>query len=162
MSSVIRWDPFRELQDWTERMTRLVGTAVPVRRETDEGLVAGTWAPPVDIVETHDKITLRAELPGFKESQVDLTVEDGVLTLRGERKFEKSTEEENYHRMERSYGTFVRSFTLPNNIDQGRIEAKFADGVLSVEMPKREEAKPKQIKITAGSSPREVDVKRAK
>lgn len=160
MNTIVAWDPLRELNFWNARLARAFGTEISRRRETEESL--GSWMPPVDIAETKDKLTLRAELPGFKEDQVELTVEDGVLTLRGERKFEKDAEEENYHRVERSYGTFVRSFTLPTNVDQSRIEARFADGILSVELPRREEARPKQIKIAAGPGTKDAEVKKAK
>jgi len=123
--------------------------------------------PPVDIVEGKDKIHLKVELPGFKEDQVNLTVEDGLLTIRGERKFNRENKDENYHRIERSYGTFVRSFTLPNSIEQTKIQATFSDGILNIEMPKREETKPKQIQIKAGTAEtgsarkKEIDVQKA-
>jgi HSP20 family protein len=148
-------------------MNRLLGQeGRPAARRDEENFVAGSWVPPVDIVEGKDKIELKVELPGFKEDQVQLTVEDGLLTIRGERKFESEDKEENYHRIERSYGTFVRSFTLPRTVDQNRIQANFADGILAIEMAKREETKPKQIQIKAGQAagaPRkkEIDVQRA-
>lgn len=166
MNGITRWDPFQELQTWSDRMSRVFsGERTPARRSEEENISFGSWMPPVDIVEGKDKIHLKVELPGFKENQVNLTVENGLLTIRGERKFESDDREENYHRIERSYGTFVRSFTLPNSVDQGHIRANFADGVLTIEMPKREETKPKQIPIQAGSSgePRkkEIDVQKA-
>jgi HSP20 family protein len=168
MNGITRWDPFQELQNWGERMSRLIGSdRAPARRGEEEGLAYGTWMPPVDIVEGKDKIQLKVELPGFKEDQVNLTVEDGLLTIRGERKFNRESKEENYHRIERSYGSFVRSFTLPNSVEQNRIQATFSDGMLNIDMPKREETKPKQIQIKAGSaeagSPskkKEIDVQR--
>jgi HSP20 family protein len=143
-------------------MSRLLGAEgrTPARRD-EENFLAGSWAPPVDIVEGKDKVELKVELPGFKENQVQLTVEEGLLTIRGERKFESENKEENYHRIERSYGTFVRSFTLPRTVDQNRIQANFADGILSIEMSKREETKPRQIQIKAGqpaSAPRKKDI----
>jgi HSP20 family protein len=168
MTDMIRWDPFGELRSWNDRLSRVIGAGGDLSRARgDEPLQTGTWIPPVDIVEGKDRITLKAELPGFKENQVDLTVEDGVLTIRGERKFEKETGDENFHRVERSYGNFVRSFSLPTNVDQGKITAQFSDGILHVEMPKREETKPKQIKITPGATgssagSKDVDVKKAK
>jgi HSP20 family protein len=167
MNNVVRWDPFQELQTWSDRMSRLLGaeSRTPARRD-EENFAVGSWAPPVDIVEGKDKVELKVELPGFKEDQVQLTVEDGLLTIRGERKFESENKEENYHRIERSYGTFVRSFTLPRTVDQNRIQANFADGILSIEMSKREETKPRQIQIKAGQvagAPRkkEIDVQKA-
>jgi HSP20 family protein len=148
-------------------MSRLLGaeSRTPARRD-EENFAVGSWAPPVDIVEGKDKVELKVELPGFKEDQVQLTVEDGLLTIRGERKFESENKEENYHRIERSYGTFVRSFTLPRTVDQNRIQANFADGILSIEMSKREETKPRQIQIKGGQvagAPRkkEIDVQKA-
>jgi len=164
MNAMTRWDPFREIRTWNERMNRIFGSELPTRREEDETLLSGAWMPPVDIVETKDKIALNIELPGFRENQVDLTIEDGVLTVKGERKLEKRSNEENYHRIERAYGSFVRSFTLPTAVEQNQISANFADGILHVEMPKREETKPKQIRIRAGSGDdgrKDIDVKKS-
>lgn len=165
MTSLIpRFDPlFSDLDAWNQRLSRMFNREVPARTDREEPLMTGTWLPPVDIIEGKEKITLRAELPGFKDDQVELTVEDGVLSLKGERKLEKETSEQNYHRIERSYGTFVRSFTLPTTVDQTNIQASFADGILSIEMPKREESRPKQIKIAAGSGARkDIDVKKTR
>ena len=163
MNGLTRWDPFQELNWWNDRLGRLLGpeTARTSRGDADQALTSGNWLPPVDIVEGKDRIKLNVELPGFKENQVNLTVENGMLTIKGERKFEKEDKEENYHRVERSYGTFVRSFTLPTSIDQNKIQADFADGILHVEMPKREETKPKQIPIAGGkdAKKKEIDVK---
>ena len=167
MNGMVRWDPFQELQSWSDRMSRLLGSeGRTAARRDEENFASGSWVPPVDIVEGKDKIQLKVELPGFKEDQVQLTVEDGLLTIRGERKFESEDKEENYHRIERSYGTFVRSFTLPRTVDQNRIQASFSDGILSVEMSKREETKPRQIQIQAGqaaggSRKKEIDVQKA-
>jgi HSP20 family protein len=125
-------------------------------------LSVGAWIPPVDIVEEKDRILMTAELPGFKESEIEIQMEGGVLTLRGERKSETEREGRTFHRMERSYGQFVRSFTLPNNVDRDRIKANFANGLLEIELPKREEAKPRQIKISAdsgGAKKETIDVK---
>ena len=145
--ALIRWnDPFRELAALQDRMNRVFeGTLSRARNE--EELFTGTWAPPVDIYETKDKITLKAELPGFDEKQITLRFEDGVLTLEGERKFEKETGDENYHRVERSYGKFVRTFSLPTTVDYEKIAASFENGILTVSLPKKEETKPKQIRI---------------
>ena len=163
MNGLTRWDPFQELNWWSDRLNRILGpeTARAAKPEGEQALTYGNWLPPVDIVEGKDKIRLNVELPGFKEDQVNLTVENGMLTIKGERKFEKEDKEENYHRVERSYGTFVRSFTLPTSIDQNRIQADFSDGILHIEMPKREETKPKQIPIAGGKNARkkEIDVK---
>jgi HSP20 family protein len=154
--ALIKWnDPFRlggqfsELATLQDRMNRVFEDTLG-RGRRDEELFTGTWAPPVDIVETKDKLTLTTELPGFTEEQIHINFEDGVLSIDGERKFERESKEENYHRVERSYGKFLRSFSLPANIDSQRIGAHFANGVLTIEMPKREETKPKSIKVQVG------------
>jgi HSP20 family protein len=159
--NLVTWDPYREIGSLPDRFTRLFGTALP-RRERDEEMSLGAWIPPVDIVEEKDRILMTAELPGFKEDGVEIQMEGGVLTIRGERRSEVEKEGRTYHRMERSYGQFVRSFTLPNNVDRERIKASFENGLLKIEMPKREEAKPKQIKISSGngeSRKETIDVK---
>jgi HSP20 family protein len=158
--ALIRWnDPFRELAALQDRMNRVFeGTLSRTRNE--EELFTGTWAPPVDIYETKDRIVLKAELPGFDEKQIHLRFEDGVLTVEGERKFEKESGEENYHRVERSYGKFVRSFAIPAGVDSEKIAASFNNGVLSVELPKREETKPKHIRIEAAAPQPVIDVKK--
>ena len=106
-----------------------------------------TWAPPVDIYENGDNLVLKAELPGINPDDVEIRVEDNTLYLKGERKFEKEVKEQNYHRVERSYGTFTRTFSLPNSVDADKVAANYKDGVLTLTMPKKEEAKPKTIKI---------------
>ena len=148
--NLVTWDPYRELSSLQDRFNRVFGGALP-RRERDEEMSAGAWIPPVDIVEEKDRILLTAELPGFKENEIEIQMKSGVLTLRNERKSEIEKEKRTFHRIERSYKQFVRSFTLPNNVDRERIQANFANGLLEIELPKREEAKPRQIKITASS-----------
>jgi HSP20 family protein len=148
--NVIRWDPYRDLSSFADRFNRALGTVAG--RERDEELNLGTWIPPVDISEDKDRITLTAELPGFTEDQVEVQMEGGVLTIRGERKFEDEKEGRNFHRLERSYGTFVRSFTLPNNVDRENIHASFKNGLLEIDLPKREEARPRQIKVISGQT----------
>jgi len=147
--NLIRWDPYREMSI-ADRFNRAFG-ALP-GRERDEETSLGTWTPPVDIAEDKDRITLTAELPGFREDQVDVQMEGGVLTIRGERKFEEEKEGRNFHRVERSYGQFLRSFTLPINVDRDQVRASFANGLLEIQMPKREEARPRQIKVTGETS----------
>lgn len=147
-------DPFRELATLQDRMNRIFHDTMA--RGQDEEIFTGTWAPPVDIFETKDRIVLKAELPGFKEDQIQLRFDNGILTLEGERKFEKETGDENYHRVERSYGKFQRSFTLPTMIQNDKIEASFNNGVLTVSLPKREETKPKQIRIQTAAAPIDV------
>lgn len=158
MTAVRRYDPFRELATLQERMNRIFeDTLTGASRREDEPLAA-TWAPPVDVLEKKDRLVLTAELPGFAEEQIQLRFEDGVLTLEGERRFEKEADEARYHCVERSYGRFSRSFRLPANVDEERISATFVDGLLVVELPKREEARPKSIRIrTGGGAP--IDVK---
>jgi HSP20 family protein len=111
-----------------------------------------TWAPPVDIYENGDNLVLKAELPGVDPKDVEIRVEDNTLYMKGERKFEKEVKEENYHRVERSYGNFTRSFSLPNSIDADKVSAEYKDGILTLTMPKKEEAKPKTIKINVSKS----------
>jgi len=154
--NLMRWDPFREVASLQDRLNRAFGG----RTERDDEMSLAAWAPPVDIAEEKDRILITAELPGFKENEIEIQTESGMLTLRGERRFEKEAEGKNYHRVERSYGQFVRSFSLPNNVDREKIKATFKNGLLEVELPKREDAKPKTIRITAGSEPKEsIDVK---
>jgi HSP20 family protein len=129
----------------------------PRRNEREDEMNLAAWAPPVDITEDKDRILITAELPGFKEDQIEIQTEDGMLTLRGERKFEKETDGKSYHRVERAYGQFVRSFSLPNNVDREKIRASFHDGLLQVELPKREDARPKNIKISSGAENKKVE-----
>jgi HSP20 family protein len=146
--NLMRWDPYREVSSLQDRLNRVFGG---YGREREDEMQLSAWAPPVDIAEEKDRILITAELPGFKENEIEIQTENGMLTLRGERKFEKETDGKSYHRVERSYGQFVRSFSLPNNVDREKIHATFKDGLLRVDLPKREDAKPRTIKITAGS-----------
>lgn len=144
--SIVRYDPFRELRSLQDDMNRLFSTAFP-RSGEGEGLTRGVWNPSVDISETQNAIVLEAELPGMKPEEVDITIDNNVITLRGERKFEKKDERDNYHRVERSYGSFTRSFTLPRTVTGEDAQAEFSNGVLRVTLPKREEAKSRKIEI---------------
>jgi HSP20 family protein len=144
---VTRWDPFRDLLGLQERMNRLFDDSVRNVRQGDEALSTSVWTPPVDIYETENEVIVKAELPEVNQKDIEIQVENNTLTLRGERKFDKEVKQENFHRIERSYGTFARSFTLPATIDQEKIRADYKDGILRVVMPKREETKPKQIKV---------------
>ncbi|HWR98025.1 MAG TPA: Hsp20/alpha crystallin family protein [Candidatus Methanoperedens sp.] len=150
--AVIRWTPFRELSTVQERMNRLFEDVMRAPYRSDEGLAASAWAPAVDIYETDKEIVLKAELPEMQEKDIDIKVEDNVLSITGERRMEKEVKEENYHRIERSYGSFNRSFTLPRTLDPEGIKAAYKDGVLKVNIPKKEEVKPKQIKIEVGQA----------
>ncbi len=144
--AIVRWEPFRDLVTAQRDFDRLFQAAFsPQTSETE--LSTRSWAPPVDIYETEDAIVLKAELPGVDAKDVEVRVEDNTLYLKGERKFEKEVKEQNYHRVERSYGSFARSFSLPNSISSDKVKAEFKDGLLTLTMPKREEAKPKTIKI---------------
>lgn len=142
---------FRELMTLQDRMNRLFENSLPQTRSAEGSLFSGSWAPFVDIFETEQAIVLKADLPEVKPSDVDIRVEDNMLYLRGERKMEKEVKEEDYHRVERSYGTFARSFALPHTVSSDKISADYKDGVLKITLPKREESKPKQIKITVNS-----------
>jgi len=150
--AIVRWEPFRDLVSLQDRMNRLFddsfrGVARGGAAEEDWAL-GGSWAPAVDIFEHEGNIVLKAELPGVDSKDVDVRVENNVLTLRGERKFDTEVDKESYHRVERAYGAFSRSFTLPTVVDTDKIKAEVKDGVLRVTLPKREEAKPKQITIS--------------
>ncbi len=144
--AIIRWDPFRDLVTLREKMNRLFEDAVTARGE-DRDMIASTWTPSVDIYETEDSIVLNAEVPGINEKDIEIKIEDNTLTLKGDRKFEKETTEENYHRIERSYGSFFRSFSIPRNVDQEKINAEHDNGVIRITMPKRPESKPKTVKV---------------
>jgi len=150
--AIIRWDPFRDLMTLRERMNRLFEDAFAARGEEKE-LVSGTWTPSVDIYETENELVLSAEIPGLAEKDVEIKIEDNTLTLQGERKFEKETKEENYHRIERAYGSFYRSFTLPNYIDQDKIKAEHENGILKIIMPRKSELKPRKVKILKTNKP---------
>lgn len=144
--AIIRWDPFRDLMTLRERMNRLFEDAVSGRGE-EKDLVSSSWSPSVDIYEDENNLVLTAEVPGIEEKDIEIKIEDSTLTLKGERKFEKETKEENFHRIERSYGSFSRSFTLPHYIDQDKIEAEHENGILKITMPKKPELKPRKVKI---------------
>ncbi len=150
--AIVRWEPFRDLMTVQERMNRIFDDAFRGAagrgQQEDDWALGGTWAPPVDIYEQDGNLVLKAELPGIDPKDVDVRVENNVLTLTGERKFENEVKREQYHRVERAYGRFSRSFTLPNVVDTANSKAEFKEGLLRVVMPKREEAKPKQISIS--------------
>ncbi|MBL8207650.1 MAG: Hsp20/alpha crystallin family protein [Blastocatellia bacterium] len=149
MTLSVRRDPFNEfgsLAKTINDLNRAFSTGLP-RFFNDEGLVKGSWNPTVDVYEDQNGIVLEADLPGLKPGEFELAIENNVLTLKGERKFEKKTEEGNYHRVERSYGSFTRSFTLPSTVDVNNVAADFKDGVLKVALPRKEETKPRQIQV---------------
>ncbi len=147
MTGIVRWDPVKEMLRLQERMTRMFDEVWGQRRLGEEEVITGSWVPAVDVRETKDALEIQVELPGIDAKDVTVSVENGVLSLKGSRNFEKATEGETYHRVERSYGAFERSFTLPTNVDPDRINAVYRLGVLHLTLPKREEAKPKAISI---------------
>jgi HSP20 family protein len=143
--AIVRWNPAGELAGMEiDRLNRMFS-------ELYNDAFSRAWVPPVDIYETDGhEVVLKVELPEVKREDISVTFENGVLTLKGERKFEQETKRENFQRMERHYGSFSRSFTLPNTVDATRINASYKDGVLTVRLPQREEAKPKQIDVNVG------------
>lgn len=145
--AITRFDPFRELAGMQERMNRIF-TDLYARRADDDLMARGDWLPPVDIFENENhEIVIKAELPGLKREDIDVRVENNTLTLRGERKRESSVRDDQYHRIERMYGSFSRSFALPATVDAGRVAAEYRDGILTVRLPLREEARPRQIEV---------------
>jgi HSP20 family protein len=159
--SIVRYDPFRDLRTLQEEVNRLFSTNL-TRGFGEEGIGRGAWNPSVDIYENKDHIVLEAELPGMKREDFELSVENNVITLRGERQFEKKEDSDNYHRVERSYGSFTRSFTLPQTVSAEGATAEYKNGVLRVTLPKREEAKARRIEISgesAGSAAKTIEAK---
>ena len=150
MTLLTRWDPFREFVTIQDRMNRLFrdsyGTQGP-----EEALTNTTFAPPVDVYEDEHNVTLKIEVPGIEEKDIDVRIENNTLTVHGERKFEKEEKEENFRRVERQYGSFTRSFTLPSSVDTGQVSAHYDKGVLKINLAKKAEAKPRQIKVNVGS-----------
>ena len=155
--NVIKYDPFRELKSLQDEMNRIFNTNFP-SAFSHEDIASGGWSPSVDIFENETEIVLEAELPGMKREDFDVSIENNVITLRGERKFEKNEEGENYHRVERAYGTFTRSFSLPRGVSAEATTADFNNGVLRVTLPKREEAKARKIEVTGeDAGPTSID-----
>jgi len=150
MTTISRWEPFRGLSTLHDQVNRLFNETVLRGQGEDSALT--TWAPAVDIYETENELVVKADLPDVAEKDIDVRVENNLLTIRGERKFEKSVSEDNYLRVERSYGAFSRSFSLPNTVNAEAIHAEYKNGVLTVNMPKREESKPRQVKVSISSN----------
>lgn len=141
-------DPWKDFGSLQERINRIFDDTIRTLYPTDgEELEKGTWAPAVDIYETNDSFVVSADLPGLNKDEIQIDLKDNTLTLKGEKKFEEKVSKDNYIRVERAYGSFVRSFTLPQNVDPEKIKAKYKEGVLEITIPKKEEAKPKQIKV---------------
>lgn len=141
-----RWDPFKEIADFERRVERLLGRT-PTTNGDAEPVPLADWEPPTDITEDEKEYLVKVEIPEMKKEDVKVTVEDGVLRITGERKAEKEEKTKKYHRIERSYGTFLRAFTLPPGADGKKVVADYKDGVLQVHLPKTEEAKPKAIEV---------------
>ncbi|HEX9111228.1 MAG TPA: Hsp20/alpha crystallin family protein [Terriglobales bacterium] len=153
MTLLTRWEPFREfstMQDRINRMNRLFRESYSPEGP-EESLTTTSFAPPVDIYEDEHTITLKMEVPGIDEKDIDVRIENTTLTVHGERKIEKEEKEENFRRIERQYGSFTRSFTLPSSVDSGQVSAHYDRGVLKINLAKKAEAKPKQIKVNVGS-----------
>ena len=151
MTVLTRWDPFREFTTLQDRMNRLFQDSFGSQGR-EEALATSSLAPAVDVYDDEHKTTLKIEVPGIDEKDIDIRVENNLLTVHGERKFEKEEKEENYRRVERQYGSFTRSFNLPNTVDAENISADYDRGVLKVQLAKKAEAKPKQIKVNVGSA----------
>ena len=145
--NLIKWDPFRELEDVSNSLNRIFGRS-PARAGSDrELLTMADWTPSVDISETDTAYLIKGEIPGVKKEDVKITIEDGMITMRGERKQEKEEKDKKFHRVERSYGSFMRTFALPVNIDETKVQAQFKDGVLAVRLPKSPIARPKALDV---------------
>lgn len=143
--TLVKWEPFRDLMAMQDRMTRLIDETFS--RIWKEDMAQGVWSPPVDILERGDEVVVKVDLPGVTQSEIDIRVEEGTLTIQGERKFVKESSEENYVQIERPYGTFRRTFSIPRTIDQESIKASYKDGVLRIILPRRQEIQPKQIVV---------------
>src|SRR5580692_4037516 len=150
MTVLTRWEPFREFSTLQDRMNRLFRESYSGEGR-DEALTTSSFAPPVDVYEDEHKVTLKIEVPGIDEKDIDVRVENNTLTVHGERKIEKEEKEENYRRVERQYGSFTRTFTLPQTVDSENVSANYDKGVLKIKLAKKAEAKPKQIKVNIGS-----------
>jgi HSP20 family protein len=157
--SIVRWDPFRELEDMSERLNRVFGRSGLTRGEpaSKDTMTVFDWSPTVDIVETPEEFQIKAELPEVKKEDVKVSVDRGVLRIEGERKQEKEEKGKKYHRLERSYGSFLRTFTLPDTVDETKVQAEFKDGMLNVRLHKAEKAKPN----AADSAPSRVAARSA-
>ena len=148
--ATIRWDPYQGFTQLQERINRAFGEAYERSgSRSDEALMtAGNWVPPVDVYQNGDhELVLKAELPDVSREDIEITVDNGTLTIKGEKKFASDVKEEQFHRIERRYGTFSRSFSLPRTVDPNKVAAEYKGGVLTLRLPLREEAKPRQIKV---------------
>src|ERR1700693_1534126 len=150
MTVLTRFEPFREFSTLQDRINRVFREAYPPAGQ-DESLTTSSFAPAVDVYEDEHNVTLKIEVPGIDEKDIDVRIENNTLTVHGERKIEMEEKEENYRRVERQYGSFTRTFTLPATVDSEKVSATYEKGVLKIALPKKAEAKPKQIKVNVGS-----------
>src|ERR1700759_3835956 len=146
--AINRWDPFREVVALQNRVNNLFREM----NDSDSPLTTASFVPAVDIYEDSKKVVLKLEVPGIEEKDLDIRVENNTLTVKGERKFEKEEKEENFHRIERRYSSFYRAFTLPSTVDSEHVQASYQNGILKLELSKKPEAQPKQIKVSVGSA----------
>jgi HSP20 family protein len=148
--NVTRWDPFRELEEMSDRLNRVFGRPQSRTDSGRETMTVSDWTPTVDISETDREYLIKMELPEVKKEDVKVTVEDGVLTIQGERRQEREEKGKKYHRVERSYGAFARRFSVPDEVEESKVSAEFRDGMLNLRLPKSEKAKPKAIEVKVG------------
>ncbi|MBE7497156.1 MAG: Hsp20/alpha crystallin family protein [Verrucomicrobiaceae bacterium] len=146
MNSLTQWNPFRDFTEWENRLSRALGIGARAGNGK-ESISVAQWSPAVDISEDDKEFLVKAELPELKKEEIKVSVENGELSITGERKFEKEEKEKKYHRIERSYGSFMRSFTLPDNVSADKVSAEFKDGLLLVHLPKTEVVKPKSVQV---------------
>src|SRR5437660_1353053 len=149
MTLLTRWDPLRDLATMQNRLNRFVRESYSPEGP-EEALTTTSFAPPVDIYEDEHTITVKLEVPGIDEKDIDVRIENNTLTVHGERKIEKEEKEENFRRVERQYGSFTRSFTLPSSVDSGQVSADYEKGILKIRLAKKADAKPKQIRVKVG------------
>src|SRR5437868_740659 len=151
--AITRWDPFRELNLLQNHMNRLfLDNFAPAQAQEGDFLTTTNFVPPVDVYEDEHNVVLRLEVPGINQDDLQVKVENNTLVVQGERKFNREEKEENFHRIERRYGSFARSFTLPNTVNTEDVKANYTNGVLEIKLGKRAEAKPKQIKVAIGTT----------
>jgi HSP20 family protein len=155
--AIVRWEPLRELSSLQNEMNRLFNTAFDTPATPGNGGTLRRWVPAMDLVETDDDFVLRADLPGMSQEDVKIELEDNVLTVAGERKSEHEVKQQGYYRVERAFGSFSRSLTLPKGVDAGAVRANFDKGVLEIRIPKPEERKPRRIEIAVGDAPATIE-----
>lgn len=146
--NLVKWDPLKELEDVSSRLNRLFGRSVARTESNQEMLALPEWTPSADISETDTSYLIKAEIPGVNKEDVKVTLQDGILTISGERRQEKEEKGKKYHRIERSYGSFVRSFRMPDDADESAVKAEFKDGMLNVTLTKSAKAKPRSIDVS--------------